>query len=616
MGQLNGMINLVGIGGEFLNPNISSDINRFSIDYIYTPSIQERNIGWTCGFRNYVLASALGRSINAQISTIYMDDFYYRIHIKPSSLNLGSMVSSEIRKIYIWNAFFENKTLNSITKENAEGINITPEIAPIDYMPLEEKVYEVSISLDGPPIIDASINFAFTVYTLELSITGSKVTLWVWIPKQEYTEVLEWNTEILNTRLGEQRLAYRDAPRQRFDFNFIKSPQQISKIKIAADNWGYREWAVPIWKESTSAINAVAGNTAINFSTAYKDYRNGGLAVIWESEEKAEAMRVVTVRTNGIDIYPGLMNSYSNALIMPLRKAIMLDGINFSRGQTGEWTQFSTSFLVTDNINLTSLRMVTAWEVGIAIVAGQFYSPGNNFIYSVDKTGTAGTISQWPTTIGNTVKDSNNITYTCVDYGYPQYLGYDVLTDGNVIIGDMAERIYRPVVMIDNGQGPVVVESMQDYTNFSKTIGKFTKTLYELWMWRKWLHSRYGKQKAFWLPSWNQDLILTDTIYATDTQLKILPLDLYIHGNFPFVFMLKLKDGSIFFRKAMSTENIIGGERITIDKSFGRTIMVSDIKMCCFMDLVRFNSDQIELKHKNPYIMQNTIPVMRVQDEF
>ena len=492
--------------------------------------------------------------LSGQITGHYAQDYYHRIHIIPNPIALGNLLSEESRDVYVWNAFFEPKALDAVTRQDADGISLDePVSAPCTYAPLEEQHYIVNVSVNGPPTIDASIYFEFAVYTITLAITGSRVTLFVWPPQGDYTERLQWRTNILRTRVGEQRIALRDAPRQAFDFKFLKDPKDTARLKIVADNWTYRTWGLPVWKEMTAGIDASIGATAINFDTRYADYREDGLAVLWESTSKAQAVRVTNVRPDGIDIDPALEQNWSDAFVMPLRKAITPEGFGFDRG--GRQTRISVTFLVVDNADLSETSE------------------------------------------------------------YDTYRSHDVLTDGNIIIGDMSERIHRPLTQIDNGQGPITIETTQDYTNFARTVGKYTKTMAALWQWRKWLHSRYGKQKAFWLPTWNPDIILAAAIASPDIEIEIKPVGLSLHGQLPVDAMLRLTDGSVFYRRinnALALSN--GNEQITIDSAFGQEIQPEDVDLWCFMDLVRFNADAVELQHHNPYKMNTNIPVMRVPE--
>ena len=136
--------------------------------------------------------------------------------------------------------------------------------------------------------------------------------------------------------------------------------------------------------------------------------------MLWESPDKATALLITTVRVDGIDIDPVLGDTYENAWIMPMQRAILPEGMEFTR-TPGQDAAATASFLCNDTVDLSDT------------------SP------------------------------------------YPQYRSYDVVTNGHYAIDDLSERIIRPTTQIDNGQGPITVLETQDYTQFARTLGLWTR---------------------------------------------------------------------------------------------------------------------------------------------
>lgn len=558
MAALDGQITEYGLYGQTpQSSDWSDDLKGFDPDIYLDLSTAQSAELTLHEQRSEVYPDEFSRVLSGQIAHHYVEDYYNRVHVFPSYLDLGMVLNQETRVLKAWNAFLsESKDLDDITLEDATGVTIDePDSYPVTFAPMEERDYEVTVSTTGPPSISATINFQFAIYTVAALIEGSRVVLWRWIPREQYTEILEWMTEILKTRKGEQRIAMREAPRQIFSYRFLRPPEEIAEIKVVVDDWNHRKFGLPVWKEHTAGIDADAGDTAINFDTSYRDYREDGFACLWENADKAIAVRVSNVRTDGIDLEQALEQDWSGALIMPMREAVVPEGFEFTRGDTGRWIRFSAIFIVSDNVDLSA------------------------------------------------------------DASYDEYRGYDVLTDGNIIIGNISERIHRPLEQIDNGQGPITIETKQDYSAFARTVGRYEKTLAGLWQWRQWLHARRGKQKAFWLPSWNRDLRLAKTIASTDTEIDIEHMSLTSHGQFPLDCMMRLNDGTVFYRRITSAVELSGGdEQIAIDSSLGQEVTAGDIDLWCFMDLIRLNTDRVEMNHRNPYTMQTNIPVMRVPE--
>ncbi|MFA5409953.1 MAG: hypothetical protein WC343_14360, partial [Bacilli bacterium] len=463
----------------------------------------------------------------------------------------------ETHDITIWNAYFVPQTMTSVTEVSTDGIDLSePVTIPYEMAALEEITYEASVTMSGPSTIGATIYFNFPALfpdsTLYCMIVGSRVMIWLWKPEGDYTEELRWNTNILQTRSGEQRISFLEAPRQAFNYEFFRPPTEIAEIKAAVDDRCHGIWGVPVWKEH-AVVTATVGSSAINFDTSYADYQEEGWAILWESPEKAAAVYITTVRVDGIDIDPVLGESFENAWIMPMQRAYTPEGIEFTRSE-GTWTRFTGQFLCIDNVDLATTST------------------------------------------------------------YPQYRSHDVLTDGNYVIGNMSERIMRPIAQIDNGQGPITVIATQDYTNFARSLGTSTTTKAALWAWRQWLHARRGRWKPFWLPTRNQDFVLAATITALTTDIEITGGAMFArHNVFPCDFMMTLTNGNTYYRRILTATTAPGGNTtMSIDSALGVEVAASAISQWCLMDLVRLNSDEITLEHSNPYNMETNIPVMRV----
>jgi hypothetical protein len=527
-------------------------------DYLGDPLIQEGLLSLTNSY-THVPVSLTPEAKSGTLSPCYLDDYYYRIHVVPNYIDLGQMLSDETHDITIWNAYFVPQTMTSVTEVSTDGIDLSePVTIPYEFAPLEEVTYEASVTMNGPSTIGATVYFNFSALFADSTpycmIVGSRIMLWRWPPEGDYVEELRWMTDVIQTRLGEQRIAYLDAPRQVFKQDFLRPPEEMTEIRVVIANRVHGVWGVPVWDEF-SVVSAGAGASSINFDTSHADYQEGGRAVLWESAEKAAAISIVTVRTDGIDIDPPLLDDWTGARIMPLQTAITPEGFSFKRGKH-PWTAFSGEFLCTDNVDLGD------------------------------------------------------------DTAYPLYRGYRVLTDSDIVVGDLSERISRPLEQIDNGQGPITIITKQDYSAIARAFFKATKTRAELWAFRQWLHARRGKQKAFWLPTWHEDLRLAATATALTTDIEIEKTTLLaVHGSFPCDCMLRLTSGSILYRRILSASATPSGNvTISIDSALGVEVDPADVDLWCFMDLCRLNTDAVELSHRDPCRMRTTIPVMRLPE--
>lgn len=546
---LSGLINSLSYGGhDNLSYWIIQDLfdPATALTYGEAEGLLSKTQSYT-----YVQPSANGRLQVGTLNKTYVDDYYERIHILPNPVEMGNLLSEQTRSLFVWNAYFTPKSLDSLTGSNLDGIDVAaPTPAPTTFQGLEEREYVLNISTVGPPAIDGSLSFSFEGVVVVVGITGQRVVLFRWRPTAEVTEKLEWKTNILQTRVAEQRIGLRTAPRQFFSFGFVLTDSNLSDIKTAAQEFVYRSWGCPMWHEQ-DRVTVAEGSTLIALDTTTADYRDGGLLMLWESEDNTAALEIDTVTATTITLKYPAEQTWSNAIITPLRLSYMTNGVTVSRMGAGLNTM-SVDFRVADNITL-----------------------------------------------------ANTATY-------PTYKGYDVLSDGNILMSDISERIIRPVVEFDNGSGPIVIETTQDYNRFGKTVGKLTQGREELWDWRTWLHSRYGRQKAFWLPTWASDFTVITDVTEFATTLDVRTTGAATFSTVPFYIMIQL-ESSVLYREVTNVESLAGYERLTIDSAIGEA-PVGSFVFVCRMSLCRFDSDNIEIVHNSTIFTTSSIPAIEVPD--
>ena len=74
-------------------------------------------------------------SVPAQMAIVgvklnsYLQDYYFRVHVRPSRIDLGNLLSSQTRQVEVWNAHLTSKLLASITRERVEGFVLSEPVA-------------------------------------------------------------------------------------------------------------------------------------------------------------------------------------------------------------------------------------------------------------------------------------------------------------------------------------------------------------------------------------------------------------------------------------------------------------------------------------------------------
>lgn len=479
----------------------------------------------------------------------YVEDFYNRIHIRPSQFNFGNMLSAQTREVEVWNAYFIFNTLSTIQQVGTEGVEfVGPHEPPTAFGPLESRVYTLNASTNGPAILDATYTFVFENETPSLRLTGRRVVVWPYIPEYNHTESWQWATNIIPSFRKEQRIALRIAPRQTLNYRFVINEEEFSKLRAMATQWAHRVYGVPVWSECVWLNDGVPlGANEIRFPTANADFRPNSVIGLWQSNGYAEAIEVTEVLADRVILKQPMDKAFGPCYVAPMRFARTMQGAKMTRSH---------------NHNI--------------IVDAEFTSTENTFIGADDS---------------------------------PIYRGAPLLLERPATISANNESIMRDIVTLENGTGVVHVDVNSNWVDIARSIA-FTKgTRQEVFKLKQWIHSRIGKQRAFWLPSWNTDLVLAELITQLSNTIVVKPI------SYPLYYTVKdaiifLTDGSFIPFRIFSGSTMENGmELLTCDTAFDRTILTEEVAYICFMDFVRFDSDTITMNHGSGTNANVSIPV-------
>ncbi len=472
--------------------------------------------------------SEVGSSVTVSRMPSFLDDYYYRVHINPGKVDLNNLLSSQTRTVEVWSAYFSSNLLSGISQSGTDGITLSSaQEPPTLFGILESRNYTLSVSTSGSPIIDAQYTFDFAQSESTLQVVGRRVLVWPFVPQTAHRESLEWQTDIIKSYAGEQRLALN---------TYMLTPEEFSRAKAISYQWAHRVYGVPVWSELTHVGPLPMGATYISVDTTVADYRENDVIVVWESSSSEMAVEIATVQADSVSLKLPLSREFTNAYVAPLRFARAYNGIEYSRSGN-EVVVSKATFSVTQNKDLSASA------------------------------------------------------------GYPTYRGKDVVTDRTIVVGDISEKIFRPVDIFDNGSGPVEVDTQANWVEHHQVLTFSTRNRVERWRARRWLHSLRGKQGAFWLISWNPDLEVTSDFNSSSTGLVVKAI------GYPTLYgvkdiMIQLKSGARFFNRILSGAASDGGtETLSLLSPIGVTAAAIDVDMVCFMSHVRLDSDSIEMSH-------------------
>ncbi|AZS50636.1 hypothetical protein DM558_07520 [Entomomonas moraniae] len=533
-------VQLTAPQGGIDNPNLSGGVYEITSGWHpYSHSLAEPMLSGTIVRNN---SNKPSRVINASLLTSYSDDFYHRIHISPSQLDLGNIASTQEVTFYVWNAHFTQKRLTAIAGIS-EGLVLEGKKAPYDYQALEEQTYKLTVTPDGSSVIDDSIVFAFDEERPSIIITGDRIVAFAFMPNWQdgITETLEWSTDILTSESGfEQRSALYLTPRRTFEADFILHQNERQYFNNMM-SWGARNWAIPLWHYiQTLNVAAQQGDNFIGCTTQDIEFSEGGLILLYRDFTTYEIAEVSAISEDGLTLKRPLQADWKKGTrLYPAKSAYFAKQPSLSRK--------------TDNLQLASITFF--------------------------------------------IDDTNPFKGVAPE---ETYLGFPVFMMKPEESNDLTSQYQRLLETIDN---KMALPSMFDKSTYSFLVQSYRwlgmgRT--EQRQFREFIYFLNGQQKTAWIPSHADDLTVVDIVSATEPVLVIAPC-----GYKRFAsndadkkhLVIYLNDGTHYFRKIIDSEAIDGKERLAMDSPLGKQLQPSDIRRICYMRLCRSNSDSVEISH-------------------
>lgn len=491
----------------------------------------------------------------ATYTTTPLGDVWFNIiHILPRFINFGNILTTTTRTIDIYNAFlFEPHDLQAFINNAGAGTNITDlPTLPYTIPPQESLLLTLQITPDGAPTFNTTLDFDIDEpYLLQIPVQGTRIVMFPFEPETPLVERLQFLTDVFPHKDGtEQRVSLRRAPRQVFDMKLRREDgPERQRVDFLLFDWQSRVFGLPMWHEPTPLTgNVTAGATSINVQdTSLSDFRVGGLAIIYESETKFDALEVTAVGPTSISFNTPVTQSYSasdDVRVMPLRTAITSQPARESKYAVN-LCDFDLTMRVLDNdVDLSDLT------------------------------------------------------------GWPTYNSKILLSDPNAISGTLDGLIERELVVFDgSGGGKFSQVSTWNRARHSSAKTFISSSRSRLWAIRKLLHALRGRQVSFYLPTFTQDVTLAATYLSGGASLTVVNVGYsrYAKQRTPKLdIRIILNNGTIFNRTITASSEVDAStEQLTLSSSISQNIAPSDVARIEFLEKVRIDSDEIVIEHRS-----------------
>lgn len=490
---------------------------------------------------------ASGRIIEGVSANSYSDDFYHRIHIAPQSLDLGNVVSVQTTDVALWNSYLDPRTLLAIDGLD-EGLMVSGQpAAPFLFQANQERIWQLSVTPDGQPVLDTVIEWVFDLGTAGLRVTANRITAWSFAPDwaDGVRETLEWLTDILGSEtLVEQRRALRIAPRRSLQASMYVEGRERQLLDLALYGWGSRVWALPIWPDIQLLSSATeAGALRINCQTTNLDFEVGGLAMLrGEDAFTYEVVEILSLDASGLNLKRGTQQPWpARSRLYPARPAQLMSAPQLTR--------------LHDRLQSAVVRFL--------------------LLDTCD----------WPETLPAVL-----------------YRSRPVLDLAPEESEDLTSSYERLLSTLDSGMGlPLISDLAGKPMPITRwrwlELGRAQRAQL-----RALLYGLRGQQVPVWLPTHADDLTVVATIGALST---VMDIEYIGYTRFAQAragrrdIRLQLWNGSVFYRRITGcTELSTSVERLVFDTALGTQVEPSDIARVSWMVLSRLSGDQVEIDHQ------------------
>jgi hypothetical protein len=522
--------------------------------------------------------------------TSFAFDWFEHSHILPRvKIEFGNILTLVEDTFEIYSAFrFQQVTLASITNNADPGMDLpdisTPETVGPQGSLLRSTSTDNSAGTglgtlvktrlqalqDGLPNFDTNIifNFSAPAEDVELLVSGSRIVFLPLEYEAPCTEVLAFLTDVITALDGrEQRHAMRKNPRQIFKVTYRLTGNDKQRMKALLFDWTDNLFGFPLWHERLQLTAAVsAGATVYSVAGADDvDLRVGGLAVVFTDAATFDVISISAKTDTSITAADPSVNGYpAGTTIMPLRTAFIRGAPRGSRSINNLET-FNLELEVTDN-------------------------------------------------------DTGQLTGSTTPGFWSTYNSRVLFDDCNVMNGsEMSEKFQRNVRVVDNETGIVTISSNWDRGKRVSNKGFKLHSRAELMEFRKLMLALRGRQKAFYLPTFDEDLTPKAALVAATDTLDIEAQEYvrFIDDRFPKnLFEISFTDGTSLVRTVTGSATVDSTtERLTLNTTWPANRTLDEIVRTQFYELVRFDTDNIQMVHERIGLTSVEAPVIRVFDD-
>jgi hypothetical protein len=535
----------------------------------WTVSVSSSAIGASRGIPEPAV-SIIHRSISGALEELFGGRLFEHVIILPRVKGLGYVISETQFSIEVWNTFRNSdQILTAIALSGSGGLSIVdPYGEPLTFAALDSRIYQATVPSAGAVSIDQDIVFTFPgIAGTDLLVTGSRIMVFSVAPDwaSGVKESISFLTDVFKAYSdNEQRRGLRQIPRRGVKFRATAlTARNAAGMESLLWGWQALPYAVPWWQDATAlTADTPAGSFSIPCDTTDRQFAAGGIVIVWVDEYTFEALTIAAVFADHVTTTEATLLTWfagKSTLVMPCFLA-----------RVGTSVKVDRLWSAADSIDLE--------------FAGEAQQPAPTPSISLPTFKGFPVLEQSP----NWISDLNR-TY-------------------NRSIGLLDPKI-GPITVISKAQTPIVEQEFPWYLENHAAVTKF----------RAFLLGQFGQLSPFWIPTWDQDLVLAHDLGSADTGVTIAS-EFYTRFLFPakarryLAFIPADGSGNVYAKVTAAVDVGDGTEILTLEAAPGKVFPKATTQVS-FLTFARLASDDSEIEWFSNDLAQATLRFQEVPTE-
>lgn len=547
-----------------------------SVDLTGTPGVFSLGIGM--GKSPIAGGSGVSPSVSIShtaglgiVAEMFGGRLFERVIVLPRRKALQFVLTSTQFPVEVWNAFRDlNQILETITITGPGGITLAdPYGEPLLYAAQDSRIYQATLPGSGATTINQDVVFGFLsgIGGTDMLVTGSRIALFSIAPdwNEGMAESIEYLTDVMKAYSdNEQRRGLRQFPRRALRFRALTlNARDAAGMESLVWGWQNQPFGLPWWPDaSPMTSDTPLGSFVIPCNTTDRQFAAGGLCCIWRSEYVFEALSVVSVAPGAITASSPTQFDWKASpatLVMPVFLARIPASVEVQR--------FSSEI---DQIDLQFIGEAMQSAPAPAISPTQYKS--------IDVLEIA---PNWDATLKRSYKRSM------------------ITIDPKI----------GPITVLDKGGSAIVGQEFPWWLSGHASVTAF----------RAFVLRRFGQLNPFWIPTWDQDLVLAVDVGAGDTGI-VIKSEFYSRFFFPnparrFIAFIPTDGSSSVYRKITSSnDNGDGTESLVLDSPTAKAFAAART-MVSFLTLARLGADEVQIDWMTADLAQANLALQELPRE-